>query len=203
MIRFDGQVAIITGSGRGLGAAYARLFAERGASIIVHDAGVSLDGTGFDPAVADAVVHDITAMGGKAVPCYENIESREGCQRLIEVALREFGRLDILINNAGWITYTPLEDMTPVLLEHIISVQIAAPFWLCQAAFPIMQRQQYGRVIFTTSGRAMFMEHALPELTGYALGKMAQLGLMNALAVTGEAEGIYVNAVSPVAATRM
>ena len=202
-IRFDGQVAIVTGSGRGLGAAYVRLLAERGAGVVVHDAGVTLDGTGFDPRVADAVVREITTIGGKAVPCYENIESRDGCQRLIEVALREFGRLDILINNAGWITYTPLEDMTPALLERIIAIQIAAPFWLSQAAFPIMQQQRYGRIIFTTSGRAMFMEHALPDLTGYALGKMAQLGLMNALAAAGEPMGMRVNAISPVAATRM
>lgn len=203
MIRLDDQVAIITGSGRGLGAAYARLLSERGARIVVHDAGVALDGTGFDPSVADAVVREITANGGRAVPCYENIQSREGCRQLIELALQTFGRLDILINNAGWITYTPLEDMTPALLESIIAIQIAAPFWLSQAAFPIMQQQQYGRIIFTTSGRAMFVEHALPELSGYALGKMAQLGLMNALAVAGEAKGIRVNAISPVAATRM
>lgn len=203
VIRFDSQVAIVTGSGRGLGAAYARLLAERGTRVVVHDAGVALDGTGFDPSVADAVVREITTAGGTAVPCYENIESREACQRLIEMALSQFGRLDILINNAGWITFTPLEDMTPALLERIIAVQIAAPFWLSQAAFPVMRRQHYGRVIFTTSGRAMFMEFALPELTGYALGKMAQLGLMNALAVAGEADGIRVNAISPVAATRM
>ncbi|MEO8954337.1 MAG: SDR family NAD(P)-dependent oxidoreductase [Ktedonobacteraceae bacterium] len=203
MIRFDGQVAIVTGSGRGLGAAYARLLAERGASVVVHDAGVALDGTGFDPNVANAVVSEITTAGGSALPCYENIESQGGCQRLIEAAIRQFGRLDILINNAGWITFTPLEEMTPALLERIINIQIAAPFWLSQAAFPTMKQQHYGRIIFTTSGRAMFLEHALPELTGYALGKMAQLGLMNALAVAGAADGIRVNAISPVAATRM
>ena len=203
VIRFDGQVAIVTGSGRGLGAAYVRLLAERGASVVVHDAGVTLDGTGFDPGVADAVVHDITTEGRVAVPCYENIESREGCQRLIDVALNQFGRLDILINNAGWITFTPLEEMTPALLQRVIDIQIASPFWLSQAAFPVMQLQQYGRVIFTTSGRAMFMEDALPELTGYALGQMAQLGLMNVLAAAGAADGIHVNAISPVAATRM
>ena len=202
-VRFDSQVAIITGSGRGLGAAYARLLAERGASVVVHDAGVALDGTGSDPSIADAIVREITTTGGTAVPSYENIESREGCQRLIEIALTLFGRLDILINNAGWITFTPLEDMTPELLQRIINIQIAAPFWLSQAAFLIMQHQHYGRLIFTTSGRAMFIEDALPELTGYAIGKMAQLGLMNALAIAGEPHGIRVNAISPVAATRM
>src|SRR5579875_3620428 len=188
-IRFDGEVAIVTGSGRGLGKAYVALLAARGASVIVHDAGVALDGAGFDPNIANAVVQEITTAGGKAVPCYENIETSDGCQRLIDTALSHFGRLDILIHNAGWISFTPLEVMTPFLLS--------------QAAFPIMQSQRYGRIIFTTSGRAMFMEDALPDLSGYATGKMAQLGLMNAVAVAGEPHGIRVNAISPVAATRM
>ena len=140
-IRFDGQVAIVTGSGRGLGRAYATLLAARGASVVVH--------------------------------------------------------------NAGWITFTPLEEMTPELLEGVLNIQVKAPFWLSQAAFPTMQHQRYGRIIFTTSGRGMFLEDALPELSGYAIGKMAQLGLMNALAAAGAAYGIRVNAISPVAATRM
>lgn len=203
VIRFDDQVAIVTGSGRGLGAAYARLLAARGATVVVHDAGVTLDGTGFDPHVADTIVHEITSAGGKAIACYENIEFQEGCQRLIETALHHFSRLDILINNAGWISFTPLEEMTSALLERIIAIQITAPFWLSQAAFPIMKQQHYGRIIFTTSGRGMFLEHALPELTGYAIGKMAQLGLMNTLAVNGAEWGIRVNTISPVAATRM
>ena len=122
---------------------------------------------------------------------------------MIDTALRQFGRLDILIHNAGWITFTPLEEMTPELLERVLNIQVKAPFWLSQAAFPTMQHQRYGRIIFTTSGRGMFLEDALPELSGYAIGKMAQLGLMNALAAAGEAYGIRVNAISPVAATRM
>lgn len=202
-LRFDGQVALVTGSGRGLGAAYATLLARRGASVIVHDAGVTVDGTGFDPTVADAVVQSIVADGGAALASYENIESRTGCQRVIDTTINQFGRLDILIHNAGWITFTALEDTTPALLERILNIQVAAPFWLAQAAFPTMKQQHYGRIVLTTSGRAMFLEHALPELTGYAMGKMAQLGLMNALAAAGAEYGIRVNAISPVAATRM
>ncbi|HEX6483686.1 MAG TPA: SDR family NAD(P)-dependent oxidoreductase [Ktedonobacteraceae bacterium] len=202
-VHFDGKVAIVTGSGRGLGKAYVTLLAERGANVVVHDAGVALDGTGFDPGIANAVMQEITEAGGKAVSCYENIETQEGCLRLIDTALSHFGQLDILIHNAGWISFTPLEEMTPELLQRILNIQVAAPFWLSQAAFPIMQRQNYGRIVFTTSGRAMFMEDALPDLSGYAIGKMAQLGLMNSLAVTGESHGIRVNAISPVAATRM
>lgn len=202
-IRFEGQVAVVTGSGRGLGAAYATFLARRGASVIVHDAGVTLDGVGFDPTVADSVVQSITSDGGAALACYENIETRTGCQHVIETAISQFGRLDILIHNAGWISYTTLEDTTPALLERILNIQITAPFWLAQAAFPLMKRQHYGRIVLTTSGRAMFLEHALPELSGYAMGKMAQLGLMNALAASGEEHNIRVNAISPVAATRM
>src|SRR5215469_2286248 len=195
-IDYSGQVAIVTGSGRGLGKAYITLLVERGASVVVHDAGVALDGTGFDPGIANAVVQEITTAGGRAVPCYENIETQEGCQRLIDTALNHFGRVDILIHNAGWISFTPLEAMTSTLLQGILNIQVAAPFWLSQAAFPIMQRQHYGRIVFTTSGRAMFLEDALPDLSGYAIGKMAQLGMMNALAVAGASHNIRVNAIS-------
>ena len=203
VIRFDGQVAIVTGSGRGLGAAYARLLAERGARVVVHDAGVALDGTGSDPEVADAVVREITAAGGTAVPSYENIESREGCQRLIETALSRFGRLDILINNAGWVDRTPLEQIAPERLSRILDVQIAAPLWLAQAALPVMKQQRYGRIVLTSSGIGLWTEGDRPELSGYAIGKAAQLGLMNALTANGAGEDIRVNIISPVAATRV
>jgi NAD(P)-dependent dehydrogenase (short-subunit alcohol dehydrogenase family) len=203
MIRFDGQVAVITGSGRGLGAAYARLLAERGASVVVHDAGVAADGIGFDPSVADTVVQAITKAGGTAIPCYENIASHARCRQLIDTAINQFGRIDILIHNAGLLRFVPIEETDPQLFERMINVSVAAPFWLSQAAFPVMKQQQYGRIVFTTSGRAMYLEAAMPGLTSYAIGKMAQLGLMNALAAEGEAYGIRVNAISPVAATRM
>ena len=121
--------------------------------MVVHDAGVALDGTGVDPGVADAVVREINAGGGQAVPCYENSESHEGCLRVIDTALSQFGRLDILIHNAGWITFTPREEMTPELLERVLDIQVKAPFWLSQAAFPTMQQQHPGRIICTTSGR--------------------------------------------------
>ena len=203
MIRFDDQVAVVTGSGRGLGEAYASLLATRGARVVVHDAGVTRDGQGLDPAIADNVVRKITGAGGIAVPCYENIETREGCQRVIETALEHFGRLDILLSNAGWISRTPLQEMTPELLERTINIQIAAPLWLAQAAFPTMKRQQYGRIVLTTSGRALWAEHTWPELIGYAIGKSAQVGLMNGLAADGASAGICVNLISPVAATRI
>jgi len=135
MLRFDNQVAVVTGSGRGLGEAYARLLAERGAHVVVHDAGVTLEGQGFDKSVADGAVNKIIAAGGSAIACYENLETREGCQRVVEYALERFGRLDILVNNAGWVDRTPLAEITPELLTRILDIQIAAPLWLAQAAF--------------------------------------------------------------------
>jgi NAD(P)-dependent dehydrogenase (short-subunit alcohol dehydrogenase family) len=203
MICFDNQVAIVTGSGRGLGEAYASLLAARGARVVVHDAGVTLDGQGFDPTVADNAVQKITAAGGTAVPCYENIETREGCRRVVEAALDHFGRLDILISNAGWVDRTPLAEITPNLLTRILDIQIAGPLWLAQAAFPVMKRQHYGRVVLTSSGLGLWTEGARPELSGYAIGKAAQLGLMNSLAANAGDADIHVNIISPVAATRI
>ena len=203
MIRFDNQVAVVTGSGRGLGEAYATLLAARGARVVVHDAGVTLDGQGFDPAVAEGVANSITAAGGSAVSCCENLETREGCRRVIESALERFGRLDILISNAGWIDRTPLEQITPDLLTRILTIQVAAPLWLAQAALPIMKQQHYGRIVLTSSGIGLWPEGDRPELAGYATGKAAQLGLMNALTANAAGEDIRVNIISPVAATRV
>jgi NAD(P)-dependent dehydrogenase (short-subunit alcohol dehydrogenase family) len=203
MLRFDGQVAIVTGSGRGLGEAYARLLAARGARVVVHDAGVTLEGQGFDASVADDVVSKITAAGGSAVASYENLETRVGCRRVVETALEHFGRLDILVSNAGWIDRTPLEEITPDLLARILAIQVAAPLWLAQAALPIMKRQHYGRVVLTSSGIGLWTAGNRPELSGYAIGKAAQLGLLNALTANGTDADIRVNIISPVAATRV
>jgi NAD(P)-dependent dehydrogenase (short-subunit alcohol dehydrogenase family) len=203
MIRFDQQVVVVTGSGRGLGAAYATLLAERGAAVVVHDAGVSPEGGGTDPTLADTVVQAIRTRGGTAVACYEHLDSVEACQAVIATALRQFGRLDALIHNAGIVTFTPIEATNRELFARMLHVHVEAPFWLAQAAFPHMKTQRYGRIVLTTSGRAMYLERAQPGLTSYTLGKMAQLGLMNGLAAEGHDWGLRVNAIAPVAATRM
>jgi NAD(P)-dependent dehydrogenase (short-subunit alcohol dehydrogenase family) len=203
LIRLDGQVAIVTGSGRGLGAAYATLLAEHGAAVVVHDAGVSPDGTGSDPAIADAVVQAIVTAGGRAVASSTNLDSQAGCQAVINVAYTHFGRVDILIHNAGLLVWSPITDIAPNVVACMVAVNITAPYWLAQAAFPLMQQQQYGRIIFTTSGRALSRDAALPDLSCYSMGKAAQLGLMYALAAEGAPYNILVNAISPAAATRM
>ncbi|HYZ19622.1 MAG TPA: SDR family NAD(P)-dependent oxidoreductase [Gaiellaceae bacterium] len=196
-IRFDSQVVLVTGSGRGLGAAYARLLAARGASVVVHDAGVEADGSGGDPAVAQAVADEI---GGAA--CSENLETEEGCLRTVDFALERFGRLDAVIQNAGLNVWEELEDAHRSW-ERMRRVNVDAPFHLTRAAFPVMKRQGYGRFVFTTSGRAMAVDRTRPGLAAYAVGKMAHFALMIVTAAEGDQHGILANAVAPAAATRM
>jgi NAD(P)-dependent dehydrogenase (short-subunit alcohol dehydrogenase family) len=203
MIRLDGQVAIITGSGRGLGAAYAHLLAERGARVVIHDAGVNKEGTGFDPNVAADVANKICEAGGVAIASDVLLDSRDNCRSLVEMTLEKFDRLDILIHNAGWVAYQSVQELTPDFLQRAININLEAPTWLAQSAFPIMKRQNYGRIVLTTSDRAIYQQYALSGLASYAMGKMAQIGLMNVLAVEGKEHGILVNAISPVAKTRM
>jgi NAD(P)-dependent dehydrogenase (short-subunit alcohol dehydrogenase family) len=203
VIRLDDRVAIITGSGRGLGAAYARLLADRGARVVIHDAGVNKEGTGFDPNVAADVAQKICVSGGVAIASHVLLDSRDNCRSLVEMTLEKFDRLDILIHNAGWVAYQSIQDLTPDFLQRAIAVHVEAPTWLSQAAFPRMKQQHYGRIVLTTSDRAIYQQYALGGLAAYAMGKMAQIGLMNVLALEGKEHGILVNAISPVAKTRM
>jgi NAD(P)-dependent dehydrogenase (short-subunit alcohol dehydrogenase family) len=202
LIRFDGRVAVVTGAGRGLGAAYARALAERGASVVVHDAGVDRAGEGGDTSVADAVADEIRSAGGTAVSSYENLESPAACVRVIEQAVAAFGRLDVLVNNAGLVVYAEIDEAAETW-ERLRRVNIDAPFHLSRAAFAVMREQGYGRLVFTTSRIAMSVDDTRPGLAAYAAGKMAQFGLMVVFAAEGRPHGILANAVSPVAATRI
>jgi len=202
-IRFDGQVAVVTGAGRGLGRAYVRLVAALGGSVVVHDAGVSQDGAGFDPAVANRVVAEIEAAGGTAAACHENLEEVGAEDRIVDFAIDRFGRLDALISNAGLVVFADLDQTDDALWRRMTTIAVDAPFRLARAAVPHMRRQRYGRIVLTTSGRAMRMEDGVPGLVAYATTKMAQVGLMVGLAAELSGSGIHVNAVSPVAATRV
>lgn len=201
-IRFDERVVLVTGAGRGLGAAYARAFARRGASVVVHDAGVEADGSGGDLAVADTVVAEIADAGGTAVACYENLASADACGRTVDAALEAFGGLDVVVQNAGLLVWEELEEADRSW-DVMRRVNVDAPFHVTRAAFPLMRRRQYGRFVFTTSGRAMSVDRTRPGLAAYAVGKMAHFALMIVAAREGERHGVLANAVAPAASTRM
>lgn len=193
---------MVTGAGRGLGEAYARLLAARGAYVAVHDAGVDRDGSGGDPALARTVRDAIVQAGGRASAHVQNLATRPGCEDLIAEVLAEHGRIDALIHNAGIVRYHGIGDAAIDEYATTMAINADAAWWLCRAVWPLMKAQAYGRIVLTTS------DYALRTLDGadvaaYSVSKGAQFGLMNALAGQGRASGILVNAICPVAATRI
>lgn len=202
-VRLHGRAVVVTGAGRGLGRAYALLLGALGARVLVHDAGLDPDGGGGDASLAEAVAAEIVGAGGTAIADAEDLGRRAGCEALIGHALSAFGRVDALVHNAGLVAFAPIEEQEPDLAERVIAVQAVAPFWLCRAVWPSMRRAGYGRIVLTVSGVALSVGRAMDDLAPYALGKGAQYGLLNSLAAEGAPHGIRVNAISPVAATRM
>lgn len=203
MIRFDGQVALVTGAGRGIGLAYATLLAQRGATVIVHDAGAGPDGKGRDHAPAETAVRTLRSAGGRAFSETGGIETREECQSLIARVLESHGRLDVLIHNAGWVGYQRIEEMDEEFLDRMMALGVKSPLWLAQAAWPAMKARNYGRILLTTSDRALYPQYVQPGLAAYAAAKIGAVGVVNVLANEGAPHGIIVNAISPVAKTRM
>ena len=201
MIDFAGQVVLVTGAGRGLGRSYALLLAERQATVVVHDAGVAVDGSGGDPSIADAVVDEIRRAGGSAEAAYEELGERAACRALVEGVLSRFGRVDALVHSSGLVLRAPLDEIDEALWRRSVSVNVDAAFWLVQAALPAMLARQYGRIVLTTSGYGLGAAD-VNDLTAYCVAKGAQYGLMNGVAWAA-ADGVLVNAVAPVAATRI
>jgi len=202
MIRFDRQVALVTGAGRGLGRAYAVLLAERGAHVVVHDAGVDLHGEGSDRAVAESVVHEIRAAGGRADPAFEDLDQRGASTTLVERTARDHGRLDVLIHSAGISIHAGLADTDDATLDRVIAINGRAAIELLRAAYPVMAPRRYGRVVLTVSGHGLYPGEE-GDLVAYGASKAMQFGLLNSVAAEFARVGILVNAVSPVAATRM
>jgi len=196
-LHFGGQVVLVTGAGRGLGAAYARAFAASGADVVVHDAGLELDGSGGDRSYADAIAAEVDGFA-----CYEDLRDERSCRQLVERVLERFGRLDALVHNAGLLVFEQLEQANQNW-DSVRKVSLDAPFHITRAAWPAMKRQRYGRLVFTTSGRAMRLKDSVAGMAAYNAGKMGAFGLMLVVAAEGAAHGIRANAIAPVAETRM
>jgi NAD(P)-dependent dehydrogenase (short-subunit alcohol dehydrogenase family) len=202
-MNFIGKTAVITGAGRGLGYVYARELARLGANVVISDIGADKVGDGADAAIALDAARALQAEGFKVIGDNADLASEQACRQLIETAVEAFGQLDILIHNAGWVGYQSIEDADSAFIERALGISVYTPIWLCKSAWQHLRQSAAARVVLTTSDRAMYQPYAQPGLVAYAAGKMAQLGIMNALSMEGAAEGILVNAVSPVAKTRM
>ena len=199
-ISFVDRVAVVTGGARGLGAAYCRELASRGAALVVHDNGADTGGRGHDPAPAHDVAAAIVAEGGRAVACVSDASTEGGGREAVELAVREFGRLDVVVANAGIIHDDPLEDWPTERFEAMLRHHLLAAFHVVRPAFAVMKRAGYGRLVFVSSAAGVFGQ---PGLTGYATAKTGMLGLMNVAALEGEQFGITANAIMPMAGTRM
>lgn len=200
-IRFDDRVAIVTGAGAGLGRIYSIELARRGARVVVNDFGGNRDGAGegsFGP--ADKVVEEIRAMGGEAVANYDSVATSEGGRGIVNTALEAFGRLDILINNAGILRDRSLAKMEPEDWDAVMSVHLDGAYNVSRPAFSTMRENRYGRIVVITSASGLNGNFGQ---TNYSAAKMALIGFMNTLKLEGEKHGIKVNAVAPIAATRL
>lgn len=203
MISFKERVVLITGAARGLGYAYARKLGSLGATVLIQDVGADKNGWGVDDTVAQQAAENLRNQGIAAAPFPHKIDSRHNCHTLINACMDRFGRIDGVIHNAGWVACQRIEEVDEVTLEHMINIGAKAGLWLTQAAWPFMAKARYGRVVLTTSDRALYPQYAQDGLIAYAATKMAVVGMVNVLASEGRTAGIMVNAISPVAKTRI
>ncbi len=199
-LRFDDRVAVITGAGRGLGRAYALLLAARGARVVVNDPGGSIAGNEDDSAPADEVVAEIAALGGEAVACTESVATPEGGRAIIDTALEHYGRIDILVHNAGNVRAASLKEMTYEDFDAVLDVHLRGAFHVVRPAFPLMCEAGYGRIVLTSSIGGLYGNH---EVANYGVSKAGMIGLSNVVALEGEAEGVKCNVIVPAAVTRM
>jgi NAD(P)-dependent dehydrogenase (short-subunit alcohol dehydrogenase family) len=190
-LRFDGRVAVVTGGGSGIGAAHARLLAGRGAAVVVND---------VDEAAAGGVVEAVQAAGGRAVPCVASVAAEAGAAAIVAAAIEGFGRLDIVLNNAGLLRSAPITELSISDWNEILAVSLTGSLLVTRAAWPYLAAQRYGRVVMTTSNSGLL---GIPGSAAYASAKAGLWGLIRVLAIEGEEVGVTVNGLAPMAFTAM
>jgi NAD(P)-dependent dehydrogenase (short-subunit alcohol dehydrogenase family) len=199
-LRFDDRVAVITGAGRGLGRAYALLLASKGAKVVVNDLGSSVRGDSVEANPAAEVVAEIEAAGGTAVVCTESVATPEGGRAIIDTALDRYGRLDILVHNAGNVRYGSLRQLSYEDFDAVLDVHLRGAFHVVRPAFPVMAEAGYGRVVLTSSLGGLYGNKGVAN---YAMSKAGMIGLSNVIALEGAEFGILGNVIVPAAVTRL
>jgi NAD(P)-dependent dehydrogenase (short-subunit alcohol dehydrogenase family) len=199
-IGFDGQVAIVTGAGHGLGRQHALQLAARGARVVVNDLGGTVDGTGADAGPAQQVADEINDAGGEAVANTDSVASQACGEAIVQTALDAFGRVDIVVNNAGILRDKAFHNLTADLLDPVLQVHLYGAFWVTLPAWKRMREQNYGRVINTTSAAGLFGNFGQ---TNYGAAKMGLVGFTKALAQEGRKRNVLANVIAPGARTRM
>lgn len=199
-IRFDNRVAIVTGAGNGLGRAHALLLASRGAKVVVNDPGGAVDGKGGNHAAADKVVAEIKAAGGSAVANYDSVAEPKSAANIVKTAVDTFGTVDIVVNNAGVLRDKTFHNMTVDDFDFVVKVHFLGTAYVTHAAWPILRAKAYGRVVVTSSNSGIYGNFGQ---SNYGGAKLAVVGFMNALRLEGQKYNVLINALAPVAGTRM
>src|SRR5436190_20697348 len=199
-VGFDGKVAVITGAGGGLGRQHALLLASRGALLVINDLGGAVDGTGSSAGAAQRVVDEIKELGGEAVADANSVATPEGGKAIVQTALDAWGKVDIVVNNAGILRDKAFHNMEPDLMNPVFDVHLKGAFHVTQPAFVRMKEQGYGRIVSTSSAAGIFGNFGQ---TNYGAAKMGLVGLTRVLAVEGAKYNIKANAIAPLALTRM
>ena len=197
---FKDKVAIVTGSGNGIGKGYALELAKRGAKVVVNDLGGTVDGSGGSLSAADTVVQEIEAAGGEAMANGANVAKQEDVKAMVEATMEKWGRVDILINNAGILRDKSFGKMEWSDFEAVINVHLLGSALCAHSVFPIMKEQEFGRIVMTSSSSGLFGNFGQ---TNYAAAKMGVVGLMNTLKLEGAKYNVHTNSIAPTATTRM
>jgi NAD(P)-dependent dehydrogenase (short-subunit alcohol dehydrogenase family) len=199
-ISFEGRVAIVTGAGGGLGRCHALELARRGAKVVVNDLGGAVDGTGGSSDAARKVVEEIKAAGGEAIANGGSVSDAAGARSMVQEAMQAWGRVDILINNAGILRDKSFSKMSVEDFRAVLEVHLMGAMYCTKEVWPIMREQNYGRIVMTTSPSGLYGNFGQ---TNYGAAKLGLVGFMNTLKIEGAKNNVYTNAIAPVAATRM